>query len=80
LAEGEEEENSSDAENDDELISGESKPKLDLQSDKSKGIQVQLDLKNSGGPKGKKATSASKSKATGSAEKPARGSAGKRKR
>ncbi|XP_078179864.1 replication factor C subunit 1-like isoform X2 [Carex rostrata] len=80
LAEGEEEENSSDAENDDELISGESKPKLDLQSDKAKGIQVQLDLKNSGGPKGKKATSASKSKATGSAEKPARGSAGKRKR
>ncbi|KAF3341621.1 replication factor C subunit 1 isoform X1 [Carex littledalei] len=80
LVEGEEEENSSDAENDDELISGESKPKLDLQSDKSKGIQVQLDLKNSGGPKGKKATSASKSKATGSAEKPARGSAGKRKR
>ncbi|XP_078172068.1 replication factor C subunit 1-like isoform X3 [Carex rostrata] len=80
LAEGEEEENTSDAENDDELISGESKPKLDLQSDKSKGIQVQLDLKNSGGPKGKKATLASKSKATGSAEKPARGSAGKRKR
>ncbi|KAJ4762451.1 Replication factor C subunit 1 [Rhynchospora pubera] len=79
LVEGEEE-NSSDAEDDDQLISDESKPKLDLQSDKSKGIQVQLDLKNSGDSKAKKATPASKSKATGSAEKPARGSSGKRKR
>ncbi|CAM0906628.1 unnamed protein product [Alopecurus aequalis] len=77
-AEGDEEE-SSDAENDDELVPGDSKPKLDLQSDKKKGIQVQLDLKaNGNGSNAKKA--AAKPKAPGSAGKAAGGSGGKRKR
>ncbi|KAM0864037.1 hypothetical protein ACQ4PT_044193 [Festuca glaucescens] len=77
-AEGDEDE-ASDAENDDELAPGDSKPTLDLQSDKKKGIQVQLDLKTSGnGSSAKKAPA--KSKASGSAGKAAGGSAGKRKR
>ncbi|KAJ4970693.1 hypothetical protein NE237_003792 [Protea cynaroides] len=45
LAESEEE-NSSDAENMDDTINGEKKLQLDLQSSNSKGIQIQLDLKN----------------------------------
>uniref|UniRef100_A0ACD5WY38 Uncharacterized protein n=1 Tax=Avena sativa TaxID=4498 RepID=A0ACD5WY38_AVESA len=77
-AEGDEDE-ASDAENDDELAPGDSKPTLDLQSDKKKGIQVQLDLKiNGNGSSAKKAPA--KSKAPGSAGKAAGGSAGKRKR
>ncbi|XP_051200769.1 replication factor C subunit 1 [Lolium perenne] len=77
-AEGDEDE-ASDAENDDELAPGDSKPTLDLQSDKKKGIQVQLDLKTNGnGSSAKKAPA--KSKASGSAGKAAGGSAGKRKR
>ncbi|ONM26982.1 Replication factor C subunit 1 [Zea mays] len=76
------EDGSSDAENNDELVPADSTPKLDLQSDKKKGIQVQLDLKSNGdGPRGKKAPAA-RSRATGSGGKAAAGggSAGKRKR
>ncbi|PWZ40681.1 Replication factor C subunit 1 [Zea mays] len=76
------EDGSSDADNNDELVPADSTPKLDLQSDKKKGIQVQLDLKSNGdGPRGKKAPAA-RSRATGSGGKAAAGggSAGKRKR
>ncbi|ONK68849.1 uncharacterized protein A4U43_C05F16650 [Asparagus officinalis] len=71
------EENSSEADE----ISGEAEPKLDLQSDKSKGIQVQLDLKTDGKSKAKKAP-ANKSRASGSSEKGGQssGRGGKRKR
>lgn len=75
-AEGDEDE-ASDADNDDEVAPGDSKPTLDLQSDKKKGIQVQLDLKTNGSS-AKKAPA--KSKASGSVGKAAGGSAGKRKR
>ncbi|XP_072990933.1 replication factor C subunit 1 [Typha latifolia] len=76
-----EEENLSDAEdNDGTITAGESMPQLDLQSDKSKGIQVQLDLKSNGSSKAKK-TPASKSRGSESAEKVSRSSGGgKRKR
>lgn len=77
-AEGDEED-SSDAENDDELVAGDSKPKLDLQSDKKKGIQVQLELKNNGNGLGAKKAPA-KARASGSGGKAAAGSGGKRKR
>ncbi|OEL36461.1 Replication factor C subunit 1, partial [Dichanthelium oligosanthes] len=74
------EEDSSDTENNDELVPGESTPKLDLQSDKKKGIQVQLNLKSNGnGSSGKKAPAA-RSRTPGSGGKAAGGSAGKRKR
>uniref|UniRef100_A0A0D9X868 Replication factor C subunit 1 n=1 Tax=Leersia perrieri TaxID=77586 RepID=A0A0D9X868_9ORYZ len=76
-AEGDEED-SSDVENNDELVPGDTKPKLDLQSDKKKGIQVQLDLKSNGS--NSKKTPASRSKASGSSGKAAGGSGGKRKR
>ncbi|XP_058084970.1 replication factor C subunit 1 [Magnolia sinica] len=72
LAEGDEE-NSSDTEDPDEDINGELKPQLDLQSNKSKGIQVHLDLKNSGSTSAKK-TPASKSRGSKPAEKAGRGS------
>uniref|UniRef100_A0A0E0MGH2 Replication factor C subunit 1 n=2 Tax=Oryza punctata TaxID=4537 RepID=A0A0E0MGH2_ORYPU len=78
-AEGDEED-SSDAENNDELVPGDTKPKLDLQSDKKKGIQVQLDLKSNGNGSNSKKTLAGRSKASGSAGKAAGGSGGKRKR
>ncbi|XP_020100068.1 replication factor C subunit 1 [Ananas comosus] len=79
LVEGEEE-NTSDAEDNDELeIIGDSKPQLDLQSDKAKGIQVHLDLKSNEKSKGKK-TPASKSRVPNSADKPAKSSSAKRKR
>lgn len=75
-----EEDDSSDSENNDELAPGNSTPKLDLQSDKKKGIQVQLDLKSNGnGSSGKKAPAA-RSRMPGSGGKAAVGSAGKRKR
>ncbi|CAD6267155.1 unnamed protein product [Miscanthus lutarioriparius] len=38
----------------DELVPADSTPKLDLQSDKKKGIQVQLDLKSNGNGSGGK--------------------------
>lgn len=74
------EEDSSDAENNDELVPGDTKPKLDLQSDKKKGIQVQLDLKSNGNGLNSKKMPAGRSKASGSAGKAAGGSGGKRKR
>ncbi|KAJ1275898.1 hypothetical protein BS78_05G171400 [Paspalum vaginatum] len=75
-----EEDDSSDSENNDVLVPGDSTPKLDLQSDKKKGIQVQLDLKSNGnGSSGKKAP-AVRSRTSGSGGKAAGGSAGKRKR
>ncbi|TVT96853.1 hypothetical protein EJB05_57930 [Eragrostis curvula] len=72
---------SSDAENDeDELLPGALKPKLDLQSNNKKGIQVQLDLKsNENGSSAKKAP-AGRPRASGSGGKAAGGSGGKRKR
>ncbi|KAF7097065.1 hypothetical protein CFC21_098926 [Triticum aestivum] len=78
-AEGDEEE-LSDAENDDELVPGDSKPKLDLQSDNKKGIQVQLNLKSNGNGSSAKKAPAARSKAPGSAGKAVGGSGGKRKR
>ncbi|KAM3212747.1 hypothetical protein ACQJBY_065662 [Aegilops geniculata] len=78
-AEGDEEE-LSDAENDDELVPGDSKPKLDLQSDNKKGIQVQLNLKSNGNGSSAKKAPAARSKAPGSAGKAIGGSGGKRKR
>jgi len=74
------EEDSSDAENNDELLPGDSTPKLDLKSDKKKGIQVQLDLKSNGNNSGGKKTPAARSRGPGSGGKAAGGSAGKRKR
>ncbi|XP_034568636.1 replication factor C subunit 1 [Setaria viridis] len=75
------EEDSSDTENNDELVPSDSMPKLDLQSDKKKGIQVQLDLKSNGNGSIGKKTPASRSRAApGSGGKSAGGSAGKRKR
>ncbi|KAG2558292.1 hypothetical protein PVAP13_8NG114700 [Panicum virgatum] len=74
------EEDSSDAENNDELVPGDSTPKLDLKSDKKKGIQVQLDLKSNGNNSGGKKTPAARSRGPGSGGKAAGGSAGKRKR
>ncbi|KAL6654828.1 hypothetical protein ACP70R_008293 [Stipagrostis hirtigluma subsp. patula] len=74
------EEDSSDAENNDELVPGDSKPKLDLQSDKKKGIQVQLDLKSNGSSSSAKKAPAARSRASGSGGKAAGGSGGKRKR
>ncbi|KAF0895658.1 hypothetical protein E2562_014277 [Oryza meyeriana var. granulata] len=79
LAEGDEED-SSDAENNDELVPSDTKPKLDLQSDKKKGIQVQLDLKSNGNGSNSKKVPAGRSRASGSAGKAAGGSGGKRKR
>ncbi|XP_068650919.1 replication factor C subunit 1 isoform X2 [Aristolochia californica] len=81
LADGEEED-SSDAEDADATIIGEKKPQLDLQSDKSKGIQVQLNLKNAGDSTSKKTpTTATKSRGSGSTGRGGRGSgATKRKR
>jgi hypothetical protein len=64
----------------DELVPGDTKPKLDLQSDKKKGIQVQLDLKSNGNGLNSKKMPAGRSKASGSAGKAAGGSGGKRKR
>uniref|UniRef100_A0A0D9XTE1 Replication factor C subunit 1 n=1 Tax=Leersia perrieri TaxID=77586 RepID=A0A0D9XTE1_9ORYZ len=78
-AEGDEDD-SSDAENNDELLPGDAKPKLDLQSDKKKGIQVQLDLKSNGNGSNSKKIPASRSRASGSAGKASGGSGGKRKR
>ncbi|XXG69159.1 hypothetical protein AAC387_Pa06g2095 [Persea americana] len=79
LAESEEE-NSSDAEDQDADINGDKKPQMDVQSSKSKGIHVELDLKSTGNSKEKK-TPASKSKASQSAGKGGRSSgATKRKR
>jgi len=74
------EEDSSDAENNDELLPGDSTPKLDLKSDKKKGIQVQLDLKSNGNNSGGKKTPATRSRGPGSGGKAAGSSAGKRKR
>jgi len=74
------EEDSSDAENNDELLPGDSTPKLDLKSDKKKGIQVQLDLKSNGNNSGGKKTLATRSRGPGSGGKAAGSSAGKRKR
>ncbi|KAL6843023.1 hypothetical protein ACP4OV_027336 [Aristida adscensionis] len=74
------EEDSSDAENNEELMPGDSKPKLDLQSDKKKGIQVQLDLKSNGNASSAKKAPAARSKASGSGGKAVGGSGGKRKR
>ncbi|CAL4983987.1 unnamed protein product [Urochloa decumbens] len=74
------EEDSSDTENNDELVTGNSTPKLDLKSDKKKGIQVQYDLKNNGNDSSGKKTPASRTRAPGSGGKAAGGSAGKRKR
>ncbi|RLM69756.1 replication factor C subunit 1 [Panicum miliaceum] len=73
------EEDSSDAENNDELVPGDSTPKLDLKSDKKKGIQVQLDLKSNGKDSGGKKTPAARSRGPGSGGKAAGSSAGKRK-
>ncbi|XP_015698035.1 replication factor C subunit 1 isoform X2 [Oryza brachyantha] len=78
-AEGDDED-SSDAENNDELVPGDRKPKLDLQSDKKKGIQVQLDLKSNGTGSNSKKAPAGRSRAPASAGKAAGGSGGKRKR
>ncbi|XP_066339559.1 replication factor C subunit 1-like [Miscanthus floridulus] len=82
LASAEDEDDSSDTENNDELGPAESTPKLDLQSDKKKGIQVQLDLKSNGNGSGGKKAPAARSRATGSGGKAVAGggSAGKRKR
>ncbi|KAG0530298.1 hypothetical protein BDA96_05G174100 [Sorghum bicolor] len=75
------EDDSSDTENNDELVPANSTPKLDLQSDKKKGIQVQLDLKSNGNGSGGKKAPAARSRVTGSGGKAAAGgSAGKRKR
>ncbi|XP_077245326.1 replication factor C1 [Tasmannia lanceolata] len=75
-----EEENTSDTEDQDDSVNGEQKPKLSLQSSKAKGIQVQLDLKNTGKSNPKK-TPGTKSKGSESAEKGKRDSAAaKRKR
>ncbi|KAG8090019.1 hypothetical protein GUJ93_ZPchr0011g27369 [Zizania palustris] len=78
-AEGDEDD-SSDAENKDELAPGDTKPKLDLQSDKKKGIQVQLDLKSSGNVSNAKKAPAARSRASATAGKAAGGSGAKRKR
>ncbi|KAJ8440901.1 hypothetical protein Cgig2_022757 [Carnegiea gigantea] len=51
---GEDEEES--PEDEEELEIGEKKPKLDLQTDPSKGIQVQVDLKSNGKPSSKSKT------------------------
>ncbi|KAG9445235.1 hypothetical protein H6P81_016575 [Aristolochia fimbriata] len=81
LADGEEEENPSDVEDADAIVTGDKKPQLDLQSDKSKGIQVQLNLKNAGNSTSKKAPTTTKARGSGSTEKGGRGSgASKRKR
>ncbi|RLM58197.1 replication factor C subunit 1 [Panicum miliaceum] len=74
------EEDSSDTENNDELVPGDSKPKLDLKSDKKKGIQVQLDLKSNRNDSGGKKTPAARSRGPGSGGKAVGSSAGKRKR
>ncbi|CAA7404769.1 unnamed protein product [Spirodela intermedia] len=75
-----EEELTSDAEDADGAMNGELKLQLDLQSDKSRGIQVDLNLKGGSGQQKKKST-AKKSSGLDSAEKTVRGSrGGKRKR
>ncbi|XP_042483275.1 replication factor C subunit 1 isoform X1 [Macadamia integrifolia] len=78
-----EEENSSDAEETDDTNNVEKKLQLDLQSSNSKGIQVQLDLKNRGGSDAKK-TPARKSKGSSKPTEEKRGQSsganGKRKR
>ncbi|KAI3939095.1 hypothetical protein MKX01_001963 [Papaver californicum] len=73
-----EEENASDAEDTDGPDNGEKKLQLDLQSNSKKGIQVQLDLKNTGESSAKKAP-ASKSRvasASASAKKGSRSTGG----
>nr|XP_009396468.1 PREDICTED: replication factor C subunit 1 isoform X2 [Musa acuminata subsp. malaccensis] len=80
LAENEEE--NSDSEDADDLGLGtnaDQKPQLDLLSNKPKGVQVQLDLKNNGKSNVKKKTPASKSRASEPADKGAQMS-GSRKR
>ncbi|RZC78493.1 hypothetical protein C5167_002687 [Papaver somniferum] len=72
LAESEEE-NASDTEDTDGPDNGEKKLQLDLQSNSKKGIQVQLDLKNTGKSSGKKAP-ASKSKAASASASAKKGS------
>ncbi|XP_062197215.1 replication factor C subunit 1-like [Phragmites australis] len=74
------EEDLSDTENNDELLPGDLKPKLDLQSDKKKGIQVQLDLKSNGNGSGAKKAPVGRPRASGSGRKAAGGSGGKRNR
>nr|CAB3490082.1 unnamed protein product [Digitaria exilis] len=71
---------SSDTEDNDELKPGESTPKLDLKSDKKKGIHVQLDIKSNGNGSSRKKAPAARSRAPGSGGKATGGSAGKRKR
>ncbi|KAF9595445.1 hypothetical protein IFM89_000363 [Coptis chinensis] len=81
LAENEEE--SSDTEDTDGIDNVERKPQLDLQSSSSKGIQVQLDLKNNGSSSAKKTPAAKSRKASESVEKKGgrgSGTASKRKR
>ncbi|KAK3149694.1 hypothetical protein QOZ80_3AG0221030 [Eleusine coracana subsp. coracana] len=74
------EEESSDAENnDDELLPGDVKPKLNLQSDNKKGIQVQLDLKSNGNESSAKKAPVRRPRG-GSGGKAAAGSGGRRKR
>lgn len=79
-----ENEEGSDSEEADDVINqnGEARPQLDLQTDKRKGIQVQLDLKNEDKKSNGKSTSASKARGSGSSDKGGRGGSagGKRKR
>ncbi|GJN23699.1 hypothetical protein PR202_gb11368 [Eleusine coracana subsp. coracana] len=78
-AEADEEESSDAENNDDELLPGDVKPKLNLQSDNKKGIQVQLDLKSNGKESSAKKVPARRPRG-GSGGKAAAGSGGKRKR
>ncbi|GJN25334.1 hypothetical protein PR202_gb13150 [Eleusine coracana subsp. coracana] len=79
-AEADEEESSDAENNDDELLPGDVKPKLNLQSDNKKGIRVQLDLKSNGKEASAKKVPAGRPRASGSGGKAAAGLGGKRKR